>query len=375
MFPKEIKDILEKHQEHNREEVSKVNKYILEILNELETIKNNMSGEISDLYKNNIVGEQVSELHNEITTLVKYIKSIDYIIDNIDDGSKISINYVSNISPRQQELLQLFKDGIRPFLISDSLCPECHEEIVPFNIYYCRKLDDKIIEESVQWSRCPICRRWYVLDKWLKDFDLTNTNITLNRKYYSDVPTIGIYSIVVLSNTLHCSLNHKTKDIVANLPTINENGELIYVKINASYCYECDRFTILKNDFNNIKDVIICKIIDETYEYSSASKEEFEIEPKTSILYNYGYNVKAQSNLSEEQRHTILSAIIESGIMNKRDIVNHITTLIDRGSKISSWKSATHKWKQDREFVSQYQNGELPEFIFNEVILKHKLSI
>lgn len=374
MLPKEITGILDKHKENNVDEIKKVNEYILEILKELKNVKSNLSEQIKNLYDDDIVGEQVSVLHNEITTLVKYIKSIDYIDLNTDDKPDAHPDSFV-ISPKQQELLKLFNDGIRPFLISDSLCPECHEEVVPFNIYYCRKVSDKITEESIQWSRCPVCRRWYVLDKWLKDFDLTNTNITLNRKYYNDVPTIGIYSIVVLSNTLHCSLNHKTKDIVAKLPTINESGELIYAKVNASYCYECDRFTILKNDFNNIKDVIICKVIDETYEYSSAPKEEFEVEPKTSILYSYGYNVKTQSNLSEEQRHTILSAIMEAGIMNKRDIVNHITTLIDRGSKISSWKSATHKWKQDREFVSQYQSGELPEFIFNEVILKHKQLI
>lgn len=374
MLPKEIIDILEKHKENNVDEIKKVNIYILEILKELKNVKSNLSEQIKKLYDDDIVGEQVSVLHNEITALVKYIKSIDYININIDDKLDIQTDSFV-VSPKQQELLQLFNDGIRPFLISDSLCPECHEEIVPFNIYYCRKVDDRIVEESIQWSRCPICRRWYVMDKWLKDFDLNNTNISLNRKYYDDVPTIGIYSIIVLSNTLHCSLNHKTKDIVAKLPTINENGELIYVKVNASYCYECDRFTILKHDFNNIKDVIICKVVDETYEYSSTTKEEFEIEPKTSILYNYGYNVKTQSNLSEYQRHTILSAIIEAGIMNKRDIVNHITTLIDRGSKISSWKSATHKWKQDREYISQYQSGDLPEFIFNEVILKHKHSI
>ncbi len=374
MLPKEITTILEKHQENNSQPIQLINDSISNIISQLEVVRGNLSKEIINLYDNNIIDEQVENLHADISSLITYIKSVNYIKQPEVVISTETANEIEQTAfSRQEELQQLFDDGIRPFLVSNSTCPECGESVVPFTIYYCRKNDEQIIEESVEWSRCPICRRWYVLDKWLTNFDLSNTNITLNRKYYDDIPSIGIYSVIVLSNALHCSLNHKTKDIVAKIPVIDENGNLSYAKVNASYCYECDRFTILRDDFNAIKDVVICKVIDETSEIIMyGGREEVDVEQRKSILFNYGYNVQTKANLSEEQRHTILSSVIEAGIMNKRDIVNHITTLIDRGSKISSWKLATYKWKQDREFVSQYQNGDLPEIIFNEVILKHK---
>lgn len=148
------------------------------------------------------------------------------------------------------------------------------------------------------------------------------------------------------------------------------NGELNYIKINASYCFDCNRFTILKEDFAVIKDVAICRVIDEATEYLSAPSEPLEMEEKNSVLYNYGYKVKTQQSLSDIQRQTILSSVMEAGIMSKRDIINHLTTLIDRGSKISSRKTATHKWKQDKIFVSEYQNGDLPEVVFDEIIMK-----
>ena len=57
--------------------------------------------------------------------------------------------------------------------------------------------------------------------------------------------------------------------------------------------------------------------------------------------------------------------------MERRDIINHLTTLIDRGSKIPSWKIATQKWRQDRAFVQNYKLGDLPTVIFDKVIKKY----
>ena len=52
--------------------------------------------------------------------------------------------------------------------------------------------------------------------------------------------------------------------------------------------------------------------------------------------------------------------------------INHINTLIDRGSKIPSWSNATQKWKEDKKFVSEYKSDSLPEVIFTNIILKYR---
>lgn len=187
------------------------------------------------------------------------------------------------------------------------------------------------------------------------------------------IPDIDIYTIIVLSNTLKCSSSHNIIDIVAKLPVLNEHGEISYINKNASYCSTCNRFTILKEDFNTIKDVIMCKVIDETISYyENNCSSDMEIMQKNSILSQYGYNVQARKDLSEQQRHIILSSIIEAQILTRREVIDHITTLIDRGSKIPNWKSATQKWKDDRQFVSEYHSDSLPEVIFNSIILKYK---
>lgn len=186
---------------------------------------------------------------------------------------------------------------------------------------------------------------------------------------------LDIFDVIVLSHTLKCSYsNHTTQDISANVPVLYENGEVAIISISASYCKECKRYTILKDDFKKITGNIMCKIIDETTFANSVNDDEIDIEVKKSLLFQYGYNVQAKANLSSKQRHIILASIIESELLNRRQIIDHLNTLIERGSKIPKWKDATDKWKEDKYFVQQYKTENLPRVIFDRIIIKYKKS-
>lgn len=224
------------------------------------------------------------------------------------------------------------------------------------------------------------------VDKEKELFDdsqaLRNYISNINRIQYVYKPTsendkilnnkLDIFDIIVLNNTIKCSYSgHKTKDMKINLPVLYEDGKVEYVSLLSSYCEDCKRYTILKNDFKNINGVILCQIIDETSISKQTDTDEFSIVQKESPLYKYGYNVNSQSNLSDKQRHIILSSVIEANILNRRQIIDHLTTLIERGSKIPNWKEATNKWKQDKYYVEKYKTENLPNVIFDKIILKY----
>lgn len=184
--------------------------------------------------------------------------------------------------------------------------------------------------------------------------------------------TLDIFNVIVLSNTRRCSYkSHNVADIVIKIPTVKTDGTILYAEVLSSYCKECKRFTILKDDFKNIKDVILCQVIDETNPYNNDTTDEFLIEQRESLLYKYGYNVQTKADLSSKQRHIILSSVIEANILTRRHIIDHLNTLIERGSKIEKWKLATQKWKEDKYFVQSYKTENLPKAIFDKVILKH----
>lgn len=195
--------------------------------------------------------------------------------------------------------------------------------------------------------------------------------------YVDEVESVlSLYDVVVLNNTLTCNLNHKIYDITVALPVLNEDGDINNITVLASYCEDCDRYTITKDVFNNINGVLMCQVIDKTSTYYTDGVEsDIEIDQHESLLYRYGYNVKTSKNLSTKQRHIIIASLVESGIMTRNQISDHLTMLINRGEKIESWKDATDKWKQDRYYIQSYKTYNLPSVIANRILLQYKNRI
>lgn len=207
--------------------------------------------------------------------------------------------------------------------------------------------------------------------EYINSFDILDF-----RNDYADEaePVLSLYDVVVLSNTLNCNLNHDVYDITVTLPVLDENGDINNITVLASYCKDCDRYIITKDIFNNIDGVLMCEVIDKTYTINN-SDDDTDIDQHESLLYRYGYNVKTSVNLSTKQRHIILASLVESGIMTRNQISDHLTMLINRGEKIESWKDATDKWKQDRYYVQDYKTYNLPSVIADRILLKYKNRI
>lgn len=208
--------------------------------------------------------------------------------------------------------------------------------------------------------------------EYINSFDILDF-----RDDYADEiePVLSLYDVIVLNNTLACDLNHKIYDITVALPVLNENGDINNITVLASYCEDCNRYTITKDVFNNINGVLMCQVIDKTSTYTDVIESDIEIDQHESLLYRYGYNVKTSKNLSTKQRHIIIASLVESGIMTRNQISDHLTMLINRGGKIESWKDATDKWKQDRYYIQSYKTYNLPSVITNRILLQYQNRI
>ena len=369
MFSREIIQIINKYQNENEINIKNINNAINTIIAELKIINSNLANQLRELAVDDNIDNDAENLLKDTVILREYINSITSLKFGEENLHETNEEFIESPSK--------FDKFVTLYLAPDDLCPFCNVKLHPHVIYYQRIIDNQVVNESIKWFTCPNCRRLIVIDIDAENFHFDNTNIILKKDQYDCIPSIDIYSLFVLSNTINCSLNHRTKDLVAKIPTIDENGNFNYEEINASYCFDCMRFTVLKEDFNSIKGTVMCKVIDETTDLQSrgSTESDIDIEQKKSILFNYGYNVQTKKNLSEAQRHIILSSVIEASIMNRRDVINHINTLIERGSKIHSWQDATQKWKADKKFVSEYQTNSLPDIIFNNIILKYRKNI
>lgn len=367
MFPKEIIETIEKYQVNDNYS-SQINSNMQSIISVLRDVDTKIKQELINAMSSS-VSEEEQSLLNDSQVIRNYIESIQLLPQSQNTNTEIAEEIIS-----ETYSISDIPKPVKMFLCEDKVCPVCGCTMEEKYTSYTGDIHSNPTRETISSYRCGCCGRFFICDYTLEDINIANTNLSIIKDFYFKIPQIDIYSVIVLSNTLKCSSNHDIKDITAKLPVLNEYGQISYISINASYCQTCNRYTILKEDFNAIAGIVTCKVIDETVLYSNINDSDIEIDTKHSILAQYGYNVQTKKDLSEQQRHIILSSLIEAQIMSRREVIDHISTLIDRGSKIPNWKFATQKWKDDRKFVSEYQSDCLPEVVFNNIILKYRKS-
>lgn len=369
MFPEELMKIIDKYKGFNQSQIQNIYNNLREITSSLKNIRNNIASEAYQIMTSDDITD-ATEIISDINVLKEQIAYIESFISDKSHKEETTEQNIEEIA--EEPVPPIFNKKVFPYLVTDDICPFCNVKLNSHRIYAKRIVDGIIRDDSVMGYRCPVCNKLFLIDYEVEDLDFENTNIFINKDKYDEIPPIGIYTLIVLSNTLKCSASHDIKDIIAKLPVLNEYGQISYINVHASYCPTCNRYTMLKEDFHAIAGIVICKVVDETVSYNGSNNSDIEFDEKHSILAQYGYNVQTKKDLSEQQRHIVLSSIIEAQIMSRREVIDHITTLIERGSKIPNWKYATQKWKDDRQFVSEYQSDCLPEVVFNNIILKYR---
>lgn len=69
----------------------------------------------------------------------------------------------------------------------------------------------------------------------------------------------------------------------------------------------------------------------------------------------YGYTVNQQDNLSEAERRTIISFVIENRIQSAQDIAHLLEWLISQRESNPRMSVAVSRWRADLTFVKRYK--------------------
>ena len=138
----------------------------------------------------------------------------------------------------------------------------------------------------------------------------------------TDINNVGI-AVIVLNDNRKCTNNkHKVVDLNAIIRIVENNGNISTCTVPAAYCKECDTYFMLKKDYKiaKTKGKILCPIIDFTQKgkYQNANKN---LSSSESRIHQLGYNVRKDSNFTQEQRQIILANIIENTNISKHEKV------------------------------------------------------
>ena len=309
------------------------------------------------------------------------------ICNNDDKILSICKNMLEKYSNNEFKKIDMYPDSKRKFMyyiakINDINCTEnvitgkqvgtvsnsrktCFNLVLKFN---------STVEEIVKWSTKS--------NKLYKDifplfYSRTKDSVLLHRdeiKIYAytnpqeDVENISKeipiksnvdfnsekYVLYIMKKTSNCiNRNHSVRAVTGILKNLNGRK----VKLNVSYCENCNRFFINHMDYD-----VYCKKYGimlgnfslQYMDFGKIDDKKYKL-AKESPLHFCGYNVNKQIGLTENERHQILSHIMDYNIMKKPEIIEYLHFYINNIGNRANMDLAVSKWEDDLYFVNNYK--------------------
>lgn len=157
---------------------------------------------------------------------------------------------------------------------------------------------------------------------------------------------------------------HDVKNVTAYIFSFDHNK---LVEINVSYCVKCKKYFISEESFSIYSCVYGNLMVKIQFEDSFNKKiaETYNNFKASSELSLRGYNVRADGP-KMQNRQTTLSTLVQFGLMNKQNIIQHI-----------EWCMRIHKhhnnavvmWQEDLRFLNSI-NLEKQDKVIGELIRK-----
>ena len=170
---------------------------------------------------------------------------------------------------------------------------------------------------------------------------------------------IGMADAIVRSNLGNCTRKkHRLSSLRGRVSIITRKGKLFDTTFPITFCATCKKYFIREETYEKLRNqgILCCRIIEEVRDnQKSGSRGRYDDWNEESIIHQYGYNVNAKQNLSEKQRHKILSMIIEYRIQTKHQIIDFIQMQVDQRSGRPHMENAVAKWKRDIQFLEEYK--------------------
>lgn len=252
----------------------------------------------------------------------------DYSDRELKSGSIVSVNLVVNGHPRNKRDI--------------------------FN-YYVHKTIDSNIETSVDSKIREKCNQNTKLN-----ISPQKTGDSSGLEEFGDYKKIHFDDFVTTTDSNSCTKNkHDIEEIDAVVFVLRKSGKIIEKMVPASYCRTCKRYYISRWQYENICELgtPLWQNISEYGGHHAETHSYYDELNAESILHRSGYNVGSEDDLTAEQRHTILTLLVESKLCDKHKIVSHLTWLINSRQGNKSMQNAVGKWKEDRNFIDSYHLG------------------
>lgn len=160
--------------------------------------------------------------------------------------------------------------------------------------------------------------------------DILTIEMRNNGGYYSPDKSIRVYDGLLFAYKTQCleviSLSYDTKTGIFYVD--NRSFRVFTRKFGLPYCGDIDYCNSKRRDKKTMLN-------------------------EESMLHILGYNVGIKDDLTDYERHELLSQIVEIGYMTIADIANHLEFLINMSGP--SHPDSMKKWKSDLKYITEYK--------------------
>lgn len=195
-------------------------------------------------------------------------------------------------------------------------------------------------------------------------------------------PTVKYKDFIITTTQIHeCEKNHHNiHKILIDLPIAQKNSNIVIKTINAYHCYECNLNFITNEDYKKIKEQgsMLCQhmTLSDYKEYIRNMESAFTHYNKESFLKRHGYSVSQQDALTDSERHSILSHIIELSALDKTGTIwnrDKIIWFLEHQIEMHPqpcYEKAREKWKKDLDFLNDYSHNNPIVYKIRTIIYK-----
>lgn len=131
------------------------------------------------------------------------------------------------------------------------------------------------------------------------------------------------------------------------------------IKINIAYCKQCCRYFISTDEFRHYQDLYGALLgnvrLENYYAENQSNIGPYGNLACESVLKLFGYSVSQSEDLSDYERHLILSNLMNRKIIEKTHILEYLHFFINTSVGRRNMSLAREKWEDDMDWVRDYE--------------------
>ena len=160
--------------------------------------------------------------------------------------------------------------------------------------------------------------------------------------------------LYICGGTIKCEkYSHDIEEVTGIIDTVRGNP----VSMTVCHCKSCKLYYVRDTVFESYREkygALLGKFVRQADGMKMGLITAYGELALESLLHMNGYNVNQTDNLSPGERRKILTYVIESHIMSRYDIRNHLSYLVKMNQYNPSKSIAVSRWKSDIQWVNDY---------------------